>query len=249
MYIGTLEFRKLQCVVSCLASSRQMFVKWTVKQEMKIDIHLIICEERGGLLGWRGLGSYMQGFYGSVMKTAVLQLSTLCCAWPSGEPTQIVWGWAQQIRGAGKEERWKCVCLLRAEPWGGSALMRGLTAPAPWPWSPRCHSVSTRRKQTRTREARPHAAPAQPPWDLVRCFCRQVVQWTQTREWKCSWELMYDKTTRGQVMLLPLSPPLLLTDGGAVFSGCGSEVLRFLFIQKKMRLKIWRKTRSLSLPH
>lgn len=117
MYIGTLEFRKLQCVVSCLASSRQMFVKWTVKQEMKIDIHLIICEERGGLLGWRGLGSYMQGFYGSVMKTALLQLSTLCCAWPSGEPTQIVWGWAQQIRGAGKEESWKCVCLLRAEPW------------------------------------------------------------------------------------------------------------------------------------
>ena len=61
--------------------------------------------------------------------------------------------------------------------------------------------------------------------------------------------VVYDKTMRGQAMLMPPSPPLLSTDGGALFSGRGSEVLSFLFIQKKMKLKIWRKTRSLSLPH
>lgn len=37
--------------------------------------------------------------------------------------------------------------------------MRCLPAPAPWPWSPRCHHVCTRRKQTRTREAWATPAP------------------------------------------------------------------------------------------
>lgn len=174
-----------------------------------MEIHLVICEKRSGFLGWRSLGSYMQRFYSSMVKVAVLELSTLCHAWHPANPQRV----------------WRAV-LADGRGWKGGELSMyhapavqrapGLHCPpstSPCSWSDAATGCVPRREQT-AREARTLAAPSH-PLGLGKVVLAVQVVWPGNQAVLPA-GMTQARTVQSQVKPLAAPPASLLTLGGCL---------------------------------